>query len=119
MISVAALEPPISDIPAVQAMRQAIATYEPQMSEDAVMNDGTVMRGWASGKLFEAVVRQAGGSTESAALIDALHAMKNVTIDGLSTPLEWPEGPHPERTCAKLVLFDGEHFAILTKDYLC
>jgi hypothetical protein len=89
------------------------------MSADSVVNDGTVMRGWASGKLFEAVVRQAGGKTDSRALIDALHSMKKVTIDGLSTTLEWPAGPHPERTCAKLVLFDGKHFGILTKDYLC
>jgi ABC-type branched-subunit amino acid transport system substrate-binding protein len=115
-VTVSTFEPPTSDIPAVRAMVEAVQRYQPQV--DDPRNDGTVMRGWASGKLFEVAVAQAGGRTDPQSLVDAMHALRGVTLDGLIPPLDWPEGPHPERLCAKLVLFDGQDYNAIT-DFLC
>lgn len=116
-VSVSTFEPPTSDTPAVQAMVAAVKQYQPQLKDPR--NDGTVMRGWASGKLFEVAVAQAGGRTDAKSLIDAMHALQGVTLGGLIPPLDWPEGPHPERLCAKLVMFDGQDFNSITPEFLC
>jgi len=111
------LEPPSSDIAAVQEMRQAMARFAPNFPHPEA--NGVLMRGWASGKLFERVVEVSGGKTDSQSLIDALHSMTNETIYGLSSPLDWPPGPHPERTCGKMLQFDGSGFVSVTPDWVC
>lgn len=116
-VSVSTFEPPTSDTPAVQAMVAAVSQYQPQLEDPR--NDGTVMRGWASGRLFEVAVAQAGGRTDPQSLIDAMHALQGVTLDGLIPPLDWPAGPHPERLCAKLVMFNGQDYNSITPDFLC
>ncbi|MEY2591757.1 MAG: branched-chain amino acid transport system substrate-binding protein [Acidimicrobiaceae bacterium] len=116
-VSVSTFEPPTSDTPAMQAMVAAVKQYQPQLEDPR--NDGTVMRGWASGKLFEVAVAQAGGRTDPQSLIGAMHALRGVTLDGLIPPLDWPEGPHPERLCAKLVMFDGQDYNSITPEFLC
>lgn len=116
-VTVTTFEPGTADLPAVKTMVAAVGQYQPQIEDPR--NDGTVMRGWASGKLFEVAVAQAAGRTDPKSLIDAMHALQKVTLDGLIPPLDWPPGPHPERLCAKLVLFDGQDYNSITPEFLC
>ena len=111
------LEPPSSDLPAVREMREAMARYAPNFPHPEA--NGVLMRGWDSGKLFERVIEVSGGKTDSKSLIDALHSMTNETIYGLSSPLDWPPGPHPERTCGKMLKFNGDRYVTVTPEYVC
>jgi branched-chain amino acid transport system substrate-binding protein len=111
------MEPPASTIPVVLELQDAMRRFAPNFPHPEA--NGVLMRGWASGKLFERVVAETGGKTDSKSLIDALHRMKNETIFGITAPLDWPPGPHPERPCGKMLKFDGKRWAIVTPDFIC
>lgn len=117
LVTAMPIEPPFSDVPAMQAMRDAMAQYRPDF--DRVLFDARVPYGWASGRMFEAAVIEAGGRSDPQSLIDAFHRMRDVTLDGLIPPTSWPDGPHPEQTCAYLVRFNGEAFETISDGYVC
>ena len=111
------MEPPASSIPVVRELADVMRRFAPNFPNPEA--NGVLMRGWASGKLFERVVAESGGKTDSKSLVDALHRMKNETIFGISSPLDWPPGPHPERPCGKMLKFDGKKWVIVTPEFIC
>lgn len=111
------MEPPASSIPVVRELADVMRRFAPNFPDPDA--NGVLMRGWASGKLFERVVAESGGKTDSKSLIDTLHRMKNETIFGITAPLDWPPGPHPERPCGKMLKFDGKKWVIVTPEFIC
>lgn len=103
-----------ADVPGMELFRQAVKRYAP----DSYPPPTHMVLGWGSGRLFELAVEEAGGNTEPQALIEAMHRLRDVTLDGLIHPISFPPGPQPEKPCGKIMKFDTDNWYAIT-DFLC
>ena len=109
-------ELPTADTPGMNEMRAALNRFA---GDKVNFIDGELPLGWASGKLYEAAIAAAGGKTDPASVMAALRAMKNQTLNGITAPLTFGPGAHPEKPCAKLATYDGSKWASATPEFLC
>jgi len=109
-------ELPTADTPGMNEMRAALTRFN---GSNVNFIDGELPLGWASGKLYEAAIAAAGGKTDPAAILAALRAMKNQTLDGITAPLTYGPGAHPEKPCAKLATYDGSKWTAATPQFIC
>jgi branched-chain amino acid transport system substrate-binding protein len=83
-------------IPASKEFHAALAKYEPQLGTTALPLNNQVSWAWVSGKLFEAALKAAGsGPITPATVKTGLYALKDETLGGLSSPLNFtPNQPN-------------------------
>lgn len=111
------VNPQSADTPEIRTMLGAIARFRPDLPNPVVSWGPS--RGWADGRLVQRAVEVAGGKTDPASIIAALHSMKNETVYGMVAPSNWPPGPHPESSCGKLVVFHETAWKLATPDWVC
>ena len=95
-------------IPATKAMQAAIAKYSPGTTSSAAFG-ATAVIGWAAGTVFAAVAKTANltPSSSQAAIIAALHTVKNNTFGGITPPLTYPAGKAAQVPCSFVVGISG------------
>ena len=94
----------LTDTPAIQEFRQAVAEggLEPLAGYEL---------GWASGKLFEALVPDVPGEITPSAVLARRGVVQNETLGGLTMPLTFEAGKNAQpRTCGYLVAIQDEHY---------
>jgi branched-chain amino acid transport system substrate-binding protein len=87
-------------VPAVQAMRGAIDRYDSGYVKNDDFGPGITM-GWASGMLFDAAAKAAhlGASPTAADILKGLYSLKDETLGGLSSPLNFVKGKPTSVKC--------------------
>jgi branched-chain amino acid transport system substrate-binding protein len=89
-----------SSSPGLAAYQAALHQYAPQVVGTAADNSFD-LAAWAAGGLIASGAQAAGsGAVTSASLITGLYTVKNDTLDGVTAPLNFPQGqPDGGTTC--------------------
>jgi branched-chain amino acid transport system substrate-binding protein len=86
--------------PEINAMDQALNTFQPGLLSSAEFSPGSSML-WAAGQLFEAAARAGhlGDNPTPAQVLDGLYALKGETLGGLTAPLTFTKGKPTSLRC--------------------
>jgi branched-chain amino acid transport system substrate-binding protein len=82
---------PDESIPATKAAHDAVHKYNPNLTLG-----GAFSLSWASGELLRAASLFLGATPTTDQIFQGLYALKAATLDGLTGPLTFARGAHPE-----------------------